>query len=158
MFDLYRLPQEFPGLDGIFLNSNPYDKIAKVENAFKEDIRNSLGEDLGYIKFIPYIQLHEFESILLVEPMKIMEYFIDEEHIEACKKLLEMVKDFESPEHINQTPEQSPSKRIIREIPEYEKVKATAGPLIAEAIGMDAIMNICKHFSDWIKRISEIRD
>jgi len=42
MFDLYRLPQEFPGLDGIFLNSNPYDKIAKVEKAFKEDIRNSL--------------------------------------------------------------------------------------------------------------------
>lgn len=156
MFDLYRLPQDFPGLNGISLNSDPYDKVAKVEKAFKEDIRNTLEGNIGYIKFIPYIQLHEFESVLLVEPMKIMEYFIGEK--EACENLKVMVKDFESPEHINQIPEQAPSKRIIRVIPQYEKLKTTAGPLIAEAIGINAIMQKCKHFSDWIDRICEVRD
>lgn len=70
MFDLYALPKNFPGLGEISTNADPYIKILNVEKAFEEDI--------GYYKFIPYIQLHEFESVLLAEPMKIMEYFIEE--------------------------------------------------------------------------------
>lgn len=146
MFDLYALPRNFPGIGELALNLDPYSKVAKVEKAFEIDI--------DYYKFIPYIQLHEFEAILLAEPMKITEFFIED--TKACERLGSLVLEFDSPEHINQNRDKSPSKRIIKEIPAYEKYKATAGPLIAESIGIDTILSKCMHFSEWVNRICEL--
>ena len=47
MFDLYAIPANFPGIEGLDPHSNPYDKVQKVEDAFEDDI--------AYHKFIPYI-------------------------------------------------------------------------------------------------------
>lgn len=148
MLDLYALPQNFPGLGKISAIIDPYKKIANVEGAFEKDI--------SYDKFIPYIQLHEFESILLAEPMKIMQYFIEDRR--ACEKLHKLVQDFQSPEHINYTPDKAPSKRIIEEIPAFKGLKSTAGPIIAEAIGIETIMQKCRHFADWVNKICEIKN
>lgn len=147
MFDLYGIPKNFPGISEVSSQVDPYVKIANLERAF--------GDDIAYHKFIPYIQLHEFEAVLLSEPMKIMEYFI--EYREACERLDNLVSGFDSPECINQSPYNAPSKRIIKEIPAYDKLKSTAGPLIAEAIGIDVIMRKCRHFSEWINKICEIK-
>lgn len=148
MFDLYAIPQNFPGVGEVSTYDDPYIKIENVERAFENDI--------ACYKFIPYIQLHEFESVLLAGPMKIMEYFIEDK--KACERLHNMTLGFDSPEHINQSAGNAPSKRIIKEIPSYEKLKSTAGPLIADAIGIDVIMRKCRHFSEWINKICEIRD
>ena len=57
MFDFYALPGDFPGMDEIESITDPYEKVALLENALVRDI----GDD----RFIPYIQLHEFEALIL---------------------------------------------------------------------------------------------
>ena len=60
MFDLYALPNDFPGFEESLKITDPYRRV--------EHLENSLAEDIGYHKFIPYIQLHEFETLLLANP------------------------------------------------------------------------------------------
>ena len=121
MFDLYALTSDFPGIQDACAISNPFERVEKIEEHFKNDINNQ--------RFIPYIQLHEFEALLLAEPQKFSCYYLkDEKPINCLQKLCE---GFESPEHINQGAETAPSKRIIKEIPSYENEKRTAGPIMA---------------------------
>ena len=58
MFDLYALPDDFPGFAEASTLKD-YSQVAKLEDAFVEDINN--------YKFIPYIQLHEFEAVVLCD-------------------------------------------------------------------------------------------
>jgi len=60
MVDLYGLPNDFPGYDEAVAISDPYGRVKKLEIALEEDI--------GDRRFIPYIQLHEFEALLLSDP------------------------------------------------------------------------------------------
>ena len=55
MFDLYALPAEFPGYNEAQKCSDPYEKVGTLEGA--------LGTDIGSPRFIPYLQLHEFEAM-----------------------------------------------------------------------------------------------
>ncbi|HER25994.1 MAG TPA: DUF4276 family protein [Rhodospirillales bacterium] len=64
--------------------------------------------------------------------------------------LINIFQSAVSPEHINDTPEGAPSKRIINVIPEYEGRKASAGPMIAENIGLVTIRKHCLHFDKWL--------
>lgn len=56
MFDLYALPDDFPGYEAAKAIGEPYARVAALETAFAEAINDS--------RFIPYIQLHEFEALL----------------------------------------------------------------------------------------------
>ncbi len=56
MFDLYALPDNFPGWDDAKRLRDPYKKVKMLEEGLKADI--------GDQRFIPYIQLHEFEGLL----------------------------------------------------------------------------------------------
>ena len=53
---------------------------------------------------------------------------------------------FPSIEHIDDGPTTAPSKRIIKLIPGYEDRKASAGPNIAEYIGLTVIREKCLAF------------
>jgi hypothetical protein len=67
-----------------------------------------------------------------------------------------MVNEFESPEYIDDGEDTAPSKRIIKEIPEYEGMKASAGPLVAEKIGLTNIRKKCNHFNQWLLKIEAL--
>lgn len=67
MLDLYALPNKFPKLDIAQQIPNPYEKVKFLENAWFEDINDN--------RFIPYIQLHEFEALILSEPSKLADRF-----------------------------------------------------------------------------------
>lgn len=62
MFDLYALPQDFPSYDEAKKYTSAYQRVALLEQAFSRDI--------GSYRFVPYIQLHEFEALILVDPAK----------------------------------------------------------------------------------------
>ena len=49
--------------------------------------------------------------------------------------------------------ETAPSKRIAAEIPAYASVKASAGPLVAERIGLQTMRAKCCHFGEWIRKL-----
>jgi hypothetical protein len=79
-----------------------------------------------------------------------------EEQAEAIARLTELSQKHPSPELIDDDPENAPSMWIIREIPEYEGRKASAGPLIASKIGLPALRGKCPHFHNWLERLEAL--
>lgn len=146
MLDLYRLPTTFPGFGEAGKERDPFARVQYLEA--------SLREDIGHPRFIPYIQLHEFEALLLSDPSRFKAVFLT--HDEAIARLGELASRFDSPEHIDDGSETSPSKRIIKEIREYEKQKASAGPLIASKIGLVRMRQACRHFDEWITQLESL--
>jgi hypothetical protein len=146
MFDLYALPKDFPKFEESRGLADPYKRVAFLEAA--------LGEDIADTRFIPYIQLHEFEAILLASPATFSSYF--EDHERQIDNLRKMTQNFQSPELIDDGQSTAPSKRIAAEIPGYLKRKATAGPIIARHIGLDVIRSRCPHFDEWLRKLETL--
>ena len=144
MFDLYRIPKDFPGYRISAREPNPYDRTKEMERA--------MVSDLGDGRLMPYIQLHEFEALLLVDAGKLAVQFPD--RISAIQRIFSMAESFPSPELIDDV--DGPSKRIIREIPEYEDRKAAAGPIVAERIGLPTLRAKCSHFGCWIETLEAL--
>ena len=65
-----------------------------------------------------------------------------------------MRDDAISPEHINNSPETAPSKRLESLIPNYAKIKN--GTLLSKKMRIDIILKECKHFSAWIEKIKAL--
>ena len=142
MFDVYGLPTNFPGYRDAKQRSDPYGRVKVLEDA--------LGEDISDRRFIPHFQLHEFEALLLSDPQKLDSQF---DSSTGIRQLVDMVASFDSPELINDGDNTAPSKRIIGEIPEYEKMKPSAAPIVAEKIGLPTLRLQCKHFDEWLCRL-----
>lgn len=146
MFDLYGLPTDFPGYERAAQISSPYDRVRVLEGAMSNDITDS--------RLIPYIQLHEFEALLFSEPWKLGSQFPD--RAAAIERLVETASGFDSPEHIDDGSQTAPSKRLINEIPEYQGRKVSAGPLVAEKIGLSRLRSKCRHFEEWLGRLEAL--
>jgi len=146
MFDLYRLPIDFPSFDIAKASADPYKRVAILEKALKQDIESE--------RFIPYIQLYEFEALLLSQPDDFASHFIERK--KEVKELTEICSKFNSPELINDGTETAPSKRIIAKIPDYEGAKVSAGPLIAKKIGLTIIRKKCPHFNEWLAKLEKL--
>lgn len=145
MLDLYALPASFPEYESAS-RLPPLQRVEALESALKEDI--------GDRRFIPYIQLHEFEALLLSDPQKLGAHFQCGE--DAIHRLADMASRFSSPEMINDGSETAPSKRIISEIPEYSGAKVSAGPIVANHIGLDALRANCRHFGEWLDNLERL--
>jgi len=143
MFDLYGLPRDFPGYDKASGKPDVFARVVALEAALLEDIDDS--------RFIPYIQLHEFEALLLSDPNAFACRYPD--HARQIERLEQLCARFDSPEHIDDGQQSAPSKRIGEEIPEYIRAKPTAGPIIAATIGLMTIREKCPHFNDWLTRL-----
>ncbi|MDR0882620.1 MAG: DUF4276 family protein [Candidatus Adiutrix sp.] len=143
MFDLYALPSDFPGYDTAQKNQNPYERVKIIETAMTLDINDQ--------RFISYIQLHEFEALILADPQKLTLEYMD--HDAQINNLIAMVGE-QNPESINDGPMTAPSKRILKEIPIYDK--ATGGIKVAERIGLTTLRAKCKHFDDWVTRLEQL--
>jgi hypothetical protein len=137
MYDLYALPGDFPGLDTLPEGTGAQ-KVAHLERAFAQDI--------GHNRFRPYLQLYEFEALLFSAPKAINDWLGGTE--QQLFRLQRASQAFPNPEEIDDDPQTSPSHRIRRIFPEYEKV--LAGSHIAMEIGIDTIRNACPHFSTWV--------
>ncbi len=111
-----------------------------IEEGFRKEINNS--------RFIPYIQLHEFEGLLFsdIEAIDyVMRPYQDRSQLD---KLREIRSQFATPEDINDGLETAPSKRLSNIYSSYNK--DIFGSRIAKRIGIDILRNECKHFNDWI--------
>ncbi len=147
MFDLYALPADFPGHAEAMQVRDPRDRVRVLENALKKDISDR--------RFIPYIQLHEFEALLLSDPRKLDSQFSNRDL--GIQRLVEMARGFGSPELIDDGGQTAPSKRIINEIPEYAGRKASAGPIVAGHIGLSTLRSKCQHFGRWLGKLEALR-
>ena len=144
MFDLYGLPTDFPRYADAAEVSDPYARVEILGTAMREAI--------GDRRFIPYIQLHEFEALLFANPQKLDTQFLDRPS--ALQQLVETAKELGSPELVDDGPTAAPSKRITAAIPEYESRKASAGPIVAAKIGLPELQSQCRHFREWLERLT----
>lgn len=148
MFDLYKLPGDFPDYDKQF--GDIYDRVNHLQQAFADDIANT--------RFIPYIQLHEYEALVFAN----LNYLEAEypatpdlhRKIDILRKELETKQN--NPELINTI--KAPSKHIISALEglhNYNKPKI--GSAVAAKIGIPKLKEICKHFSTWINVLEQLK-
>ncbi|GHV90865.1 hypothetical protein AGMMS50268_13680 [Spirochaetia bacterium] len=144
MFDLFRLPNDFPGFQTAMRETDPYRKVKYLESALRDDI------DGGKPVFIPYLQLHEFEALLFSEPAVMGSYFFDKD----TNQIQAAAQQYKNPELINGGEETAPSWRILKCVPAYEKV--TDGIAITEKIGLSVLRQKCAHFNEWISCLESL--
>ena len=142
MFDYYRLPHDTPG-KGSIPGGSAIDKVLYLEG--------QIGQDIGSRNFIPNIILHEFEGLLFSSPDAFSYCGLSEDSIRA---LHEIRNGHDSPEHIDYGDTTAPSKRILAVHPTYNKV--IDGTAIAIDIGIEKILNECRHFDGWVNKIRRL--
>ncbi|MCC7196419.1 MAG: DUF4276 family protein [Gemmatimonadaceae bacterium] len=67
------------------------------------------------------------------------------------ERLCAAVALFPTPEHIDDGPETSPPKRILKEFPRFRKT--VQGINIARHIGMERLRGRCPHFHEWLAKL-----
>jgi hypothetical protein len=142
MVDLYAL-REFPG-DERRSGEAPSERVTRIENAMKERLPSP--------QFLPYVQLHEFEALVFADLEELAPEFPDQDVGEVIRRLRNEVGSL-APEEIDDSPTTAPSKRLIRHLPAYAVVKATAGVKIAGRIGLERLRWACPHFGRWLERL-----
>jgi hypothetical protein len=150
-FDFYGLPADFPGKELATQKSNIQDKHTIIcENLVQALVSKlKLGEVTG--RFIPYVQMYEFEALLFSYPQHIAEW-LGQAHLgEDFQKIR---NTFASPEEINDSTETAPSKRILNLFAKYRKVKD--GTDIAEYIGLQTIRQECHLFDTWLQQLESL--
>lgn len=130
------------------------DRVARLETVLRADITERLGGLPVCRRLLPNLQLHEFETLLFSDPSAFLEAFPDNQA--AIGRLRAIRARFRNPEEINQTPDGSPSRRILDILPDYQKV--VDGVLIAQRIGLAAMRRECPHFNGWLDRLFALGD
>jgi hypothetical protein len=139
LIDLYGLPH-FPGREETITRGlQGSEKASHIEQAWKTDI--------GHQNFFPYIQVHEFEALILTRPSALIEYY--PEHAAGIEQLRLDCTPFRSPEDINETTATSPSHRILARVPTYRKID---GFRHLQDIGLPELKAHCPRFKEWIER------
>lgn len=147
MIDLYAIHSDFPGLtESESFRHNPVKRVEYLENIFFEDIADP--------RFIPYIQLHEYEAYLFSDPDCFK--YIGNARVSAIEQLKSVAQNYSTPEYINDGLRTAPSKRIIEQFPDYGKAKSVFGPQLAENIGLQKIREKCAHLDGWLSRLEAL--
>ena len=147
MFDFYGLGKGFPGTP-LPPNLANVDKVTHLERAMKDDIITHAPDLRPDVRFIPYLQLHEYEALLFSDP-EAFATGISQPHLAG--QLRNIRGMFPTPEDIDDSPTDAPSKRILRLCRSYNKV--LDGTRAAGAVGVTAMQHECLHFRDWLDRL-----
>lgn len=144
MVDLYSLPSDYPGYA---------DGMAQQSGKQKADaLQSSLAQEIGDARFVPYLQCHEFEALVLVDPSRISTLY--ESRAAQIADLTTECAMFASPEDINLDRNSHPKVRIHERVPSYDE--NVAGPLLAEDIGLATLREKCRHFGEWLTRLERL--
>ena len=143
MFDLYRIPKSFPGYDASRKLTDPIEQAECIENAMQTHF--------SHPHFFPYIQVHEFEALLLSQPNAFAEV-IDDEYSPALTRMFTTIGDI-PPERINDGENTHPAARILNAFPGYKKI--TDGIRIAKTIGIQRMRDRCTHFGQWVTKLEK---
>lgn len=140
MFDYYAMPENTPGID--LQDTDIFNRMDRIEAIINEDV----GQDNCKFHFM----LHEFEGILFSNPES-FRIIADAAVVDRIQKIRD---SYPTPEHINNSPETAPSKRLEKLIPNYAKIKN--GTLLSKNMGIDVILEQCPHFKKWIFDIAAL--
>ena len=142
LFDLYGLPAGFPGLAS---HGADLDTARRCQN-----LEAALAGEFDDPRFIPYLQRHEFEALVLAS-------------LNSLKALLDAPEDLDglgapvgelagrAPEDVDDGRETAPSKRLASRVPSYSKT--VHGPLAIADTGLGTLRARCPRFDAWLTRL-----
>lgn len=153
MVDYYALPaskdRAWPGRSEANRLSYP-DKAPHVERAIFDDLAAVLGKRFDSRRFVPFVIMHEFESLLFSD----CALFAKGINQPKLASRFQAIRDeFDSPEEINDSPDTHPAQRVEDIEPRYTKNKPLYGVLAALEIGLARIRAECPHFNAWLMKL-----
>jgi len=104
-------------------------------------------------QFIPYLQKHEFETLLFASGNSLAKYLTPK----SCAAIEKMNKDLGGAENINTA--NPPSYRLAEIISGNEPFryrKVAYGSTLALEIGLPTILHECPRFAAWVERIGKL--
>lgn len=149
LFDLYGLDTTFGGVTAS-KGQPPAARATLIENRLHHDV--IAAAKVRAERFIPHVQPHEFESLLFSDVSRLCE--AEPEWQDQREPLIAARAAARDPEHINDSPQTAPSKRLEQLRPHYRKT--FHGPKAAVSIGLDTIRRECPHFRQWYDRLAAL--
>jgi hypothetical protein len=133
-----------------------YEKVARFEKQIGLDVQDICGQ-----RFIPYIQLHEFEALYFADYERFLKIdpMWNETHTSAITAILH--KANYQPELINDNPDTAPSKRLQNKLC-YSKVHHSG--IFASYLEHNNSINLavekmsetCPHFNQWLEKLLKL--
>ncbi len=142
MLDLFRLPKGFPGWKEYEGEGDTNRRCDKLQQAMADVFADP--------RFIPYLQRHEVEALVLAALDDLEELLDAPEDIEGLRSLRAEVAG-RAPEDVDDGPDTAPSKRLAKHIPSYRKT--LHGPLAVESAGLQALRARCPRFDRWVRTL-----
>jgi hypothetical protein len=149
--DYYGLNGEknkFPQWEAAKIIVDKNERMSFLEQAMRADINATVR-----FRFIPYLQLHEFEG-LLFNNIEVFDREIGQNEFSDYAELVQTINDNLNPELINEGKLTAPSKRLMRLIIGYNK--PVYGSLLAQSIGLERIRSKSPRFNDWLTILETI--
>jgi hypothetical protein len=154
MFDYFRIDSQWPGRGEVQQQIQNGGSLPATQKA--KIIEKATGNEIIRVfanaksRFIPYIEMHEFEALLFSDAGILAEKTeIDGSHI------LRILENYNSPEEINDDPEKAPSKRLMTLNNKYRKI--ANGKMVSEAIGIQNIRKKCANFNNWLTKLEHLQ-
>ncbi len=147
LFGLFRLPNGFPGMDAHGEDTDTNRRCDALQQAMA-----AVFDDR---RFIPYLQRHEMEALVLASIHSLKEILDDRDALQGVEQLEEEIRG-QQPEDVNDGSETAPSKRLLRCIPGYSKT--LHGPMAIEDTGLQAVRGRCPRFDSWIATLEALEE
>jgi hypothetical protein len=138
LVDYYGMPTDWPGR--VSAKGTPQQRAHAIADALRQTL--PAGDRR---RFFPCVLMHEFEAFIFADCAGAAAAWVKDE---LEPELRAIRAAFPDPEHINDSPDTAPSKRLLRLIPSYEKV--LAGAQAVDRIGLKTIRAECPAFNDWL--------
>ncbi len=149
--DLYGLETSFPDFIEAKRKPDVHSRTRCLETALHQAIVEHVG--CRPKRFIPHIQPYEFEGLLFSDVTALSQ--TEPTWHQQLDKLAKVRNDFDTPEHINDSIETKPSRRLEDILkPKYKKTRH--GPLAAEKITLSKMESECMHFHEWMNKLRSL--
>ena len=152
-FDFYGLPTDFPGKSASAAKGDLSAKAAIIHTELVKRLKDTI-RDFPAQRFIPYVQMYEFEALLFSDPAS---FAAGINRRELQDKLTGIRALFKTPEHINDDQCTAPSKRVKKLFSLNDRYqKPIMGTLGALEIGLPKMREECPLFNAWLASLENL--
>ena len=146
LLDVYAMPPGVPGYPGTAESGHrSAQQVGEIESAWSRHFREP--------RFVPYLQRHEFEALVIANPDALARIF--PQHREALEQLIRPALAGRTAEDVNDGRTTHPSARLAQAIPEYRERKASYGFFAVAEAGLPSVRARCPRFDAWLRRWEE---
>ena len=126
--------------------------LEQLELAVSEEVNRKIERAWDRSRIFPYIQRHEYEGLLFSDVNAFARAAnATSECVEGLRKICSR---FNTPEDIDDGYHTAPSKRILKLMPNYQKI--VHGVDVATEIGLQVICSQCPRFNKWMTKLESL--